>query len=1066
MPASATVTSKPAPSPSRSHGGGPSSKAASGPGPAPALPSFARSALRTPPRPLAPLAGHGEGSASGAPLAPHVQEAVQSSLGVDLSTVRVHSDSGSQNKAESLSARAFTFGSNIFLGKGERPSDVALMAHEAAHVVQQQSSPAIHRWSSDRSDRYEQEADRASSAVQRGESFTVRERVSAPRVQRLGIKDALNYFADAANNIPGFRMFTIVLGVNPINMEQVDRSPANILRAAVEFLPGGKLITDALAKYGVFEKAGAWVREQLDTLAMVGAAIKHALSDFLDSLSWKDIFHLGSVWDRAVHIFTDPIDRILNFLLGLVEGIWTFVREAVLKPLAKLAEGTAGWDLLIAVLGRNPITGEAVPRTPDTLIGGFMKLVHQEEIWENIKRANAIPRAWAWFQGAITGLLGFVTQIPSLFIEALHSLSWSDILDLPGAFLRVARIFGKFLGNFISWAGDTIWTLLQIIFEVVAPGVMPYLKKLGASLKGILKNPIGFVKNLVAAGTLGFEQFTSKIGGYLKASFIEWLTGSLPGVYIPKALELQEIIKFVLSVLGLTWANIRGKLVKLLGDNTVKAMETSFDIVVTLVKEGPAAAWEKIKEEVGNLKDMVLQSIMDFVIETVVKKAVAKVVSLLVPGGAFIQAIISIYDTVMVFVNKLAKIIQVVKAFLDSLMDIAAGVIAAAANKVESTLAGLLTLAINFLAGFLGLNKIGEKVMDVINTKIRGPIDKALDKVIDWIVTMAGKLWKGAKGAAEGLLDWWKARQPFKATDGSSHTLLFVGEDENAELAFQSEQTVLKPFLVNATTPAEKKLAQEIEDEIQKISAIRTINKPGAPKLDKAARDKAKAEVAASMLTISVKLGQLVGSSQWGTEAQPLPIRYPKPAASSYTKLYFGPKTSARIPQQDLQAAYGGDAAALARIVKKLGKPEADAWQVKKYKVQEFEPAVSSPKALPEGGDKIGVLPDYQVKPQMKLLLNPGSTEGGGKINDALAGYGFNPTEEHMDGDHVVEMQLGGPNELKNLWPLNAGVNRGSGATIAGMQLPLPTGKTMPMEDVKKEAAKRKVWLVIEKTEG
>ena len=89
-----------------------------------------------------------------------------------------------------------------------------------------------------------------------------------------------------------------------------------------------------------------------------------------------------------------------------------------------------------------------------------------------------------------------------------------------------------------------------------------------------------------------------------------------------------------------------------------------------------------------------------------------------------------------------------------------------------------------------------------------------------------------------------------------------------------------------------------------------------------------------------------------------------------------------------------------------------------------------------------------------------------GKINDALAGYGFNPTEEHMDGDHVVEMQLGGPNELKNLWPLNAGVNRGSGATIAGMQLPLPTGKTMPMEDVKKEAAKRKVWLVIEKTEG
>jgi hypothetical protein len=30
-------------------------------------------------------------------------------------------------------------------------------------------------------------------------------------VQRLGIGDALNYFAEHANNLPGFRMFTLVL---------------------------------------------------------------------------------------------------------------------------------------------------------------------------------------------------------------------------------------------------------------------------------------------------------------------------------------------------------------------------------------------------------------------------------------------------------------------------------------------------------------------------------------------------------------------------------------------------------------------------------------------------------------------------------------------------------------------------------------------------------------------------------------------------------------------------------------------------------------------------------------
>ena len=41
------------------------------------------------------------------------------------------------------------------------------------------------------------------------------------------------------------------------------------------------------------------------------------------------------------------------------------------------------------MLGKDPITGEPVPRTAETLIGGFMKLIGQEEVWENIKKANA-----------------------------------------------------------------------------------------------------------------------------------------------------------------------------------------------------------------------------------------------------------------------------------------------------------------------------------------------------------------------------------------------------------------------------------------------------------------------------------------------------------------------------------------------------------------------------------------------------------------------------------------------------------------------------------------------------
>jgi len=678
-------------------------------------------------------------------LLPGIRAPLEKSLGADLQSIRVHGDSRSAGTAESMSARAFTVGTDVFLGPGQRPTDLALMAHEVAHVVQQRGAPVVQLWTSDRTDPYEQEAHRASAAVVRSEPFNVRGR-TGPRVQRLGISDALNWFADKANVIPGFRMLTIILGFNPINMSRVDRSAANIRGAAIEFIPGGSLITQALANHGIFDKVGAWVEEQFKSLGLVGSAFKKAIDDFVKSLSIWDLGNLGGVWERAKRIFTDPIDRLLNFAKGLLNGIIKFIKDAILMPLAKLAEGTRGWDLLIAVLGKNPITGEPVPRNAETLIGGFLKLIGQEEVWNNMKKANALGRAWHWFQGAMTELLAFVRQIPTLAINAFKSLELVDIILVPRAFMKVAAVFGNFIGDFISWAGKAVWNLLEIIFDVVSPGAWSYIKKTGAALKSILKNPLPFVGNLVKAAKLGFQNFASNFLEHLKAGLIDWLTGSLPGVYIPKSFALVEIVKFVFSVLGLTWANVRQKLVAAIGETAVKVLETAFDIVVTLVKEGPAATWEKIKEQLSNLKDMVIGGITSMVIDMVVQKAVPKLIAMFIPGAGFISAIISIYDTIMVFVQKISQIIQVVKGFVDSIVAIAQGVITAAAQRVESTLARLLSLAINFLAGFAGLGKVADKVMEVIK-KIRAPIDKALDALINWIVTIAKKLGKLAAQA-------------------------------------------------------------------------------------------------------------------------------------------------------------------------------------------------------------------------------------------------------------------------------------------------------------------------------
>lgn len=662
---------------------------------------------------------------SGRPLSPDTRSFLEPRFKANFAGVRVHTGGKAENLATRLGARAFTFGKDIFFNAGaykpDSPEGMELIAHELTHTIQQRE--VVQR-----------------DVIQREEAVTVQQR-TGPEVQRGIVSEALDWIADKANVIPGFRLFTIIIGRNPINMSSVDRSGANILRALIEFIPGGGLVVQALENHGIFEKGGKFIEDQFAALRNLGGAVRDALMEFIDSLGWRDIFRLGSLWDRAKHIFTTPIDKAIAFGKGLVTGIAELVKDAIVKPLGRWAAANIPkWNLLVGVFGKNPISDEG-ESPASQLIGAFMELIGQQEIWQNIKQGNAVDKAWAWFQKAMKGALSLVTSIPGRVMSTIRSLTIFDIVTLVGAFQKIVGAFSSFVGDFIGWAGGTVLSLLEIIFSVVAPQVVPYLKKAGGAFSKIIKAPGTFISTLVKAGKQGFNQFKAKFVTYLRDALFKWLLGSAEGagIYFPKSFAPLELLKLGLSVLGLTWANLRTKLVAATNENTVKALEEGFKLVQTLVREGPAAAWEELLKTLSSLKAMVVDAAIDFVKGEVVKIAIEKLVSMLTPAGAFIQAIISIYRTITFIVNKLAEIGRLVAAFIDGIAALANGVVGAAANKVESVLAQGLSLAISFLANFAGLGNIPKKVMQLIK-KIQAPVDKAMNGVIQWIIGKAKKL--------------------------------------------------------------------------------------------------------------------------------------------------------------------------------------------------------------------------------------------------------------------------------------------------------------------------------------
>ncbi len=554
------------------------------------------------------------GSAQGETLQPQIRSSLESSFQVDMSAVRVHTDARSSAAADSLSARAFTYGPNIFLGSGERPSDLALMAHEGAHVVQQQSVPALQMSTGMAStDTFEQEARQTSLAVQRGEQATVRERTSNPRIQREEkeggglISRFLDRVVQWVKRIPGYDLVTVILGKDPISGKPVERNAVNVIRGLVSLIPGGHDMFENLQKAGTIQRAFEWFNAEIGRLNLTWESIKALIRQFWDAFS---IWHPIRSIERIGEIFGPVLERLVNFAVTAGKKILEFIFEGVLS---------------------------------------------------------------------------------------------------------LAGSLGKQIVGIIRKAGD--------VFSL------------------IVKDPIGFLKNLVQAVKGGFQNFSKNILKHLKNALFEWLFGALQGVglILPDKFDFKGIISIILQVLGLTYARLREKLVKLIGEPAVAFIEKAFEFLKLIVTQGIAAAWQKVLEFATGLIDTVIGGIIDWATKTIVGAAITKLVTMFNPVGAIIQGIITIYNTIKFFIERAKQIASVAEAVFDSIKNIATGNISGAMDYVEKTMARFLPVVIGFLASFIGLGGIGGEIKKIIQ-KIQTVVDNAINKVVNFVVDKAKAL--------------------------------------------------------------------------------------------------------------------------------------------------------------------------------------------------------------------------------------------------------------------------------------------------------------------------------------
>jgi hypothetical protein len=561
------------------------------------------------------------------------------------------------------------------------------------------------------------------------------------------------------------------------------------------------------------------------------------------------------------------------------------------------------------------------------------------------------------------------------------------------------------------------------------------LSKGASAIKLIIADPLGFLSNLIDAVKGGISAFRDHITEHLKAGFIRWLVGNMPsGIEIPKDFEPGSILKLVLGVLGITFDKMREKAVTLLGPRAMGLIETAVKYIKALIEGGPAKLWEEVKEDLSNLKEMVIDAFQDWLITTIIKKAVQKIVLLFNPAGAIIQAILAIVAIVQFVVEKAMQILDFVEAVVSSIYEIATGAIASAAKKIEDALARAIPLLIGFLASLLGLGGVAEKIREFV-FKVQTKVDKAIDKAIAKVVGVVKKISGNVKAAAKTLLAWWKRETRF-AAGGESHRLFFTGGAKSAAMRVASDEMSLRDFLAQARKEGKDKTTIDAIESLQtQIETLRAKRSPTGPD-EEAPGDSI---INANFDSIALLLPKLFSGKQWGTETNPLLIlEYPKKSASLYRTIYLGPRVDGQLKQSDLKNELSTTRGPLQPGVdlKAPIKPTLKAlraWIANGGKVRQYHPFQTAP--WPDGSTlggsaNLGVEEKFLAQVGTVFKYEKGQTPGGRKLNAALKLFGYYGKKdggENSDGDHILEAQLIGKDRadvIPNMWPLDKTENR------------------------------------------
>lgn len=307
-------------------------------------------------------------------------------------------------------------------------------------------------------------------------------------------------------------------------------------------------------------------------------------------------------------------------------------------------------------------------------------------------------------------------------------------------------LLGQIADAIERFADDPARFIINGLLKLV--GISPaafwgLVDRIGQVINDIADNPLNFANNLATALGQGFQRFFDNFGTHILSGFFDWLFSGLGsvGVQIPSDFSLGSLITFFLQLMGITWARIRGILARHIGEENVALLEKAYELIAMLMERGVDGIYEMIKEQLNprTILDAVLSAAVDFLISALIRAVTPRIIAMFNPAGAIVQAIEVIYRILAWVFQNAARIFSLVETVVNGAAQLIAGNTGGMAAAVEGALARIIAPVIDFLAGFLGLGDLPDRIADTIRG-FQEMVLGVIDRVVAWLAQRARAL--------------------------------------------------------------------------------------------------------------------------------------------------------------------------------------------------------------------------------------------------------------------------------------------------------------------------------------